>query len=90
MILLVDSEGPDQTAQMRRLIWAFTVCICPKKCFIATDKKLLMENGYKTYFVHYYKHTAKVEIHLKICTDWSRSSVGQWQIRLYKLFIVQD
>ena len=24
MILLADSEGPDQTARMRRLIWAFT------------------------------------------------------------------
>ena len=23
MILLADSKGPDQTAQMRRLIWAF-------------------------------------------------------------------
>ena len=25
MILLADSEGPDQTARMRRLIWAFAV-----------------------------------------------------------------
>ena len=25
MILLVDSECPDQTARMRRLIWAFAV-----------------------------------------------------------------
>ena len=25
MILLVDNEGPDQTARMRRLIWAFAV-----------------------------------------------------------------
>ena len=28
IILFADSEGPDQTAWMRRLIWAFTVCIC--------------------------------------------------------------
>ena len=27
MILLADSEGPDQTARMRRLIWAFAVRI---------------------------------------------------------------
>ena len=27
---LVDSEGSDQTARMRRLIWAFAVRICPK------------------------------------------------------------
>ena len=31
MILLVDSEGPDQTARMRRLIWAFAGRICPEK-----------------------------------------------------------
>ena len=30
MILLPDSEGADQTAQMRRLIWAFAGRICPK------------------------------------------------------------
>ena len=27
------SEGPDQTARMRRLIWAFAVRICPKTRF---------------------------------------------------------
>ena len=30
MILLADSEGPDQTAQMRKLIWAFSVRLYPK------------------------------------------------------------
>ena len=25
MILLADNEGPDQTARMRRLIWAFVI-----------------------------------------------------------------
>ena len=34
MILLADSEGPDQTVRMHRLIWAFTdVCLCLKTCF---------------------------------------------------------
>ena len=33
MILLVDSEGPDQTVQMHRLIWAFSVRIYLKTCF---------------------------------------------------------
>ena len=33
MTLLVDSECPDQTAQKRRLIWAFAVRSCPKKTF---------------------------------------------------------
>ena len=27
MILLEDNEGPDQTARMRRLIWAFVIRI---------------------------------------------------------------
>ena len=33
MILLADSEGPDQTARKRRLIWAFAVRINPKTRF---------------------------------------------------------
>ena len=28
MVLLADSEDPDQTVRMRRLIWAFAVRIC--------------------------------------------------------------
>ena len=36
MILFVDNEGPYQTAQMRSLIWAFAVRICPKTCFLMT------------------------------------------------------
>ena len=33
MILLADSEGPDQTAQLSSLIWAFAVRIHAKKRF---------------------------------------------------------
>ena len=33
MILLADSEGPDQTARMRSLIWAFAVRKYPKSRF---------------------------------------------------------
>ena len=33
MILCADDEGPDQTARMRSLIWAFAVRICPKTRF---------------------------------------------------------
>ena len=53
MILFAGSEGPDQTARMRRLIWAFAVRICSKTRFCmappitwinqfvsATDKEL--------------------------------------------------
>ena len=32
--LLADSEGPDQTARMRSLIWAFVVRICSKTPFL--------------------------------------------------------
>ena len=33
MILLADCEGPDQSARMRRLIWAFAIRIFPKTRF---------------------------------------------------------
>ena len=33
VIMLTDSERPDQTARMRRLIWAFAVRIMPKDTF---------------------------------------------------------
>ena len=33
MIMLADSEGPDQTVQMHRLISTFTVCMGPKTGF---------------------------------------------------------
>ena len=33
MILLVDREGPDQTAHSCSLIWAFAVCIRMKALF---------------------------------------------------------
>ena len=33
MILLADIEGPEQTARMRSLFWAFAVRICPKTRF---------------------------------------------------------
>ena len=41
MILLADSEGPDQTARMRRLIWAFAVRICPKTRFRVARQEML-------------------------------------------------
>ena len=34
--LLSDIEDPDQTARIRRLIWAFAVRICPKTRFRIT------------------------------------------------------
>ena len=33
MIMLAGSEGPDQTAQMRSLIWAFFARICIEDTF---------------------------------------------------------
>ena len=33
MILLADSESPDQPAHLRRLIWTFAVRVCPKTRF---------------------------------------------------------
>ena len=40
MILLADSEGPDQTARTRSLIWAFAVLICPKTGFSHGEAQL--------------------------------------------------
>ena len=37
--LLADSEGPDQTAQMHRLMWAYAVIICPKTPFCMAQSK---------------------------------------------------
>ena len=34
---VTDREGPDQTARMRRLIWAFAVRICSKTGFAWPD-----------------------------------------------------
>ena len=50
MILAEDGECPDQTAQMRRLILAFDVRICPKTFFshgVAPTKVIL---SYKQQF----------------------------------------
>ena len=34
MIIFADSEGPGQTARMRRLTWAFAVRACPEGTFL--------------------------------------------------------
>ena len=50
MILLVNSEGPEQTAWMRRLIWAFAVCICPKTFLHGAAQMMQYEPAHdKTY-----------------------------------------
>ena len=40
MIQLADSEGTDQTAWMRRLIWAFAIRIYPKTRFHMAQARL--------------------------------------------------
>ena len=49
MILLADNEGPDQTARMRRLIWAFVVGICPKTRF-SHGAAIIHIQFYQVYF----------------------------------------
>ena len=46
MILLADSEDPDQTAQLRSLIWAFTVITCPNACFIYSAAHVISKFKY--------------------------------------------
>ena len=41
MILLADNEGPDQTARMRSLIWAFAVRTCPEGTFLLGAAQVL-------------------------------------------------
>ena len=58
MALQEDSEGPDQTAQVRSLVWAFAVPICPEGTFshgaAYTHKNLL--SLAKVRNVHYKCH----------------------------------
>ena len=46
VILLAKSEGPDQTARMRRLVWAFAVRICLKTCFRMSRPILYLRTMY--------------------------------------------
>ena len=43
MILLAESEGPDQTARQRSLIWAFALCTCPEGTFSRGVSHLIMK-----------------------------------------------
>ena len=46
MILLADSKGQDQTAQMRSRIWVFTVRIFPKTLsHVAAQTKVITHFG---------------------------------------------
>ena len=45
VILKADDEGPDQTAQIRRLIWAFAVRIFPKTRFRMTRRRIICVTG---------------------------------------------
>ena len=49
MILFVDSEGPDKTAWMHRLIWVFAVRICLKTSFLMARPILYFEGWAQDY-----------------------------------------
>ena len=42
IILLEDSEGPDQTAHLRSLIWAYAVRACPEDTFSLSTALFIM------------------------------------------------
>ena len=44
-IMLAASEGPDQTARMRRLNWALAVRLCPKTRFCLHSAAQLILNA---------------------------------------------
>ena len=47
----MDSEGPDQTARMRRVISAFTFSLCPHLSMI--DAFSIKFRMLKSYIIHY-------------------------------------
>ena len=49
MILLADSEGPDQTARLRSLIWAFAAHICSKTTFSHSAALIMFDQMFCTY-----------------------------------------
>ena len=81
MILLADSEGLDQTAQMCKLTWAFTVRICQKARFLhdAADIYLLKEghhmaldqNGYQVNISYFSLKMFWILIKMKYLTEMS-------------------
>ena len=64
MILLADSEGPDQTARMRRLIWAFAFRICPKTRLCMTQPKCKRRTA-----VHIRKQRVSLGLYMRFCGE---------------------
>ena len=66
MIVLADSEGPDQTARMRRLIWAFAVRICFIPLYICSCCFVPPYNiSYSTYVFGHLKTLTYLFLNLK-------------------------
>ena len=65
MSIVADSECPDQTARMRRLIWDFAIRICPKTRFRMTvwDRSLL-ERVRDAAFFYYSSLTVSINLSL--------------------------
>ena len=80
MILLADIEGPDQTARLRRLIWAFAVSICPKTTFHMAWSTWWSRQRHKCCKVRKrpFGHTrpVKYQTSLHIRVNWAESSLG--------------
>ena len=79
MILLVDKGGPDQTAWMRRLIWAFAVPICLKTHFrmgrpicLTTDIFLIFPQNHILLEII---TIALLRQYLQVCITWRKKNV---------------
>ena len=82
MILLANSEGPEQTAWMRRLIWAFAVCICPKTRFCMVRPRWCNMSQCMTKPTKWHVHLVKTQISPGIRPVWSESSLcAKWKAK---------
>ena len=81
-IVLANSEGPEQTAWMRRLIWAIAVCICPKTHFCMVWSRWCNMSQHMTKPTKWHVHLAKTQISPGIRPVWSESSLcTKWKAK---------
>ena len=85
--LLADSEGPDHTTWMRKLIWAFVFSTCLKTRFDMVrpiynrhQGKHLSHKMRKRRPTFWYVRPTKTQISLHIRAVWSEASLYAWRI----------
>ena len=80
MIVIADSEGPDQTARMRRLIWDFAIRICTRSHFHIAWPTKYYESQHALYFFQKLNLVMPL-VNLVILLDW-------WNVIINAKFLV--